>query len=175
MWPGPGLARARRASRFQCTTCQPPVPSPRSTAVVLSTTRSPTATGPVSWVSDVGPPEVGVDPLQPGPLLEELRHRRRCGTWALQGGDELLDPLVARPERVLAEDGALGLVVELQVHPVDRVVALALLGPPDELAAEPGPGGLRRRLDGLVDVGVGAGALDQAGVLQLVEEARGRG
>ena len=39
-------------------------------------------------------------------------------------------------ERVLAEHGALGLVVELQVDPVDRVVALALLGPPDELAAQ---------------------------------------
>ena len=77
------------------------------------------------------------------------------------------------PERVLAEDRALGLVVELQVHPVDRVVALALLGPADELAAQPRPGGLRWRLDGLVDVGVGAGALDHAGVLHLVEEPAG--
>src|SRR3546814_20910072 len=70
---------------------------------------------------------------------------------SLQGGDELLDALVVGLERVLAEHGALRLVVQLQVHPVDRVVALALLGPTDELAAEPGPGGLRRRLDRFVD------------------------
>ena len=38
---------ARRRLRFQWTTCQPPVPRPSSTAVVLTTTSSPTATGPV--------------------------------------------------------------------------------------------------------------------------------
>ena len=73
---------------------------------------------------------------------------------AFKRGDELLDPFVAGLEGVLAEDGALGLVVELQVDPVDGVVALALLGPADELAPEAGPGGLGRlvdrRLDGLV-------------------------
>ena len=147
--------------------------------MVLRTTRSPTATGPVSSVSDVGPAEVGVDRLEPAALREQLRDRggAELGHPAsrLERRDELLDPLVAGPERVLAQDGALGLVVELQVHPVDRVVALALLGPADELAPQAGPGGLRRDLDGLVDVGVGAGALDQPGVLQLVEEARGRG
>src|SRR5262245_24491460 len=67
-------------------------------------------------------------------------------TGASQRGDELLDPLVVRLERVLAEHGALRLVVELQVHPVDRVVALALLGAADELAAQAGPRGLGRTL-----------------------------
>jgi len=37
-------------------------------------------------------------------------------------------------ERVLAEHRALGLVVELQVDPVDGVVPLAVLRPADELA-----------------------------------------
>ena len=48
--PPPGADHSSR-DRFQCTTSQPPVPRPRSTAVVLTTTRSPTATGPISWVS----------------------------------------------------------------------------------------------------------------------------
>ncbi len=58
-----------------------------------------------------------------------------------------------RPERVLEQHGALRLVVELEVHPVDRVVAPGVLRRGDELAAQPGPGGLRRhrhRLDGLL-------------------------
>ncbi len=50
MCPGPGSTHSSR-SRFQCTKCQPPVPRPRSTAVVLTITRSPGATGPVSCVS----------------------------------------------------------------------------------------------------------------------------
>src|SRR4029450_7681630 len=88
-----------------------------------------------------------------------------------EAGDQPLDPLVAGLERVLAEDGALGLVVELQVDPVDRVVALAFLGPADELAAQACPGGLRGRLDGVVDGLVGRHPLDQAAVLQLGEQA----
>src|SRR4029079_2852419 len=52
--------------------------------------------------------------------------------------DEALHPLVVRPERVLAQDRPLGLVVELEVHPVDGEVASALLGLADELAAQPG-------------------------------------
>ncbi len=55
--------------------------------------------------------------------------QRRAGESAarLHAGDELVDPLVDRAERVLAQHGALRLVVELQVHPVDREVAAALL------------------------------------------------
>ena len=55
-------------------------------------------------------------------------------------------------ERVLAQHGALGLVVQLQVHPVHRVVAALRLGLADELAAELGPRGLRRLAHGPVDL-----------------------
>jgi hypothetical protein len=69
----------------------------------------------------------------PRPGLERL-------TGRLHAGDELVDPVVVGAERVLAQDGPLGLVVELEVDPVDGVVAAALLGLADELAPEAGPG-----------------------------------
>ena len=47
----------------------------------------------------------------------------RSLSGALQRGDQPVDPLVDRAERVLAQHGALGLVVELEVHPVDGEVA----------------------------------------------------
>src|SRR6202040_1779544 len=50
-------------------------------------------------------------------------------------GDELVDPIIDGPERILAQDRTLGLVVELEMDPVDREVAALLLGPLDELAA----------------------------------------
>ena len=58
--------------------------------------------------------------------------------------DEPLHPRVDGRERVLAQHRALGLVVELEVHPVDGEVAAVLLGRADEVAAQLGPGGLRR-------------------------------
>src|SRR5262245_21185944 len=61
-------------------------------------------------------------------------HPRR-GRAGLHAGDEFLDPVVDGAERVLAQDRALGLVVELEVHPVDGEVAAALLRAADELAA----------------------------------------
>src|SRR6266487_6548283 len=73
-------------------------------------------------------------------------------------GDELLHPLVGAPERVLAEHRALGLVVQFQVHPVHGEVTAPLLGAADELAAQPGPGGLRRHGLRLEDVDVPGGA-----------------
>src|SRR4051794_19338511 len=57
--------------------------------------------------------------------------------------DQALDPLVVRAEGVLAEHGALRLVVQLEVHPVDREVAPLLLRVLDELAAQPRARGLR--------------------------------
>src|SRR5207247_2160330 len=59
--------------------------------------------------------------------------RARGMTVPSHAGDQLVHPVVVGPERVLAQDGALGLVVELQVDPVDGVVAAALLGLADEL------------------------------------------
>src|SRR5580704_5450426 len=72
----------------------------------------------------------------------------------LHARDELLDPLVDRTERVLAQHGPLGLVVQLEVHPVDGEVAPLLLGPADELTAQLGPRRLRRHRLGLEDVDV---------------------
>src|ERR1017187_10674820 len=64
-------------------------------------------------------------------------------TMHLHAGDQLLHPLVDRPERVLAQDGPLRLIVELEMHPVYREVAPPLLRAPDEIAAQPGPRGPR--------------------------------
>ena len=72
------------------------------------------------------------------PLPSPPGRRRRS-----EAGDQPLDPLVEGAERVLAQHGALRLVVELEVHPVDGEVALPGLGRLDELAPQPGPGGLR--------------------------------
>ena len=56
------------------------------------------------------------------------------------------------------------------MHPVDRVVALAFLGPLDERAAQPRTGGLRRRVDRFGDLVVGDDALDLAAALEQVVE-----
>src|SRR5690349_15184717 len=86
-------------------------------------------------------------------------------------GDQLLDPLVDRAERVFAQHGPLGLVVQLEVHPVDGEVASLLLRPADELAAQLGPGGLRRDRLGLEDVDVTGRPLDGAVALEQVVQA----
>src|SRR4051812_3898981 len=127
-----------------------------------------------SYSSPTGWPECGsttvapvssvdIEPHASGPMVE----------WSggSQGGDQLLDTLVAALEGVLAQHRALGLIVELEVHPIGRVVAFALFRPLDELAAKAGPCGLRRHVDRGVDVGVGAHALDHPVVLELVERA----
>src|SRR5204863_8667066 len=95
---------------------------------------------------------------------------RKLGT-ASEAGDELLDPLVPRFERVLAQHRPLGLVVELEMDPVDGEVAPPLLGLADELAAQPRPSGLRRLVDRLLDGLVGAGSLDQPARLHAVGQA----
>src|ERR1044071_5955736 len=58
-----------------------------------------------------------------------VRSRRSSGcvgsviTQVSHRGDQALHPLVVGAERVLAQDRALRLVVELEVHPVDGEVA----------------------------------------------------
>src|SRR5271165_1079659 len=89
----------------------------------------------------------------------------------LHAGDEFFDPLVHRTERVLAQHGALGLVVQLEVHPVDGEVTPLLLGPADELTAQLGPRRLRRDRLGLEDVNVARGPLHRPGPLQQVVQA----
>src|SRR6478609_7009765 len=81
--------------------------------------------------------------------------------------DQALDALVLGAERVLAQDGALRLVVELEVHPVDGEVAPALLGLADELPAQPGPGGLRGHRLGLEDLEVAGHPRHQAALLEV--------
>src|SRR5690348_9007711 len=73
----------------------------------------------------------------------------------LHARDQALDPLVDRTERVLAQHGALRLVIELEVHPVDGEVTAGGLGRADELAAQPRPSGLRWIVHRLRDVLVG--------------------
>src|SRR4051794_9487552 len=68
--------------------------------------------------------------------------------------DELLDPIIDSAKRVLAQHGALGLVVELQVNPVDGEVAALLLRPLDEVTAQSSPRRLRRHRLGLEDAQV---------------------
>ena len=53
----------------------------------------------------------------------------------LQACYQPCDTLVGGLERVLAEDGPLCLVVELQMHPIHREVSLPGLGSRDELAS----------------------------------------
>src|SRR6478609_2640594 len=85
--------------------------------------------------------------------------------------DQALDALVLGAERVLAQDGALGLVVELEVHPVDGEVAPTLLGLADELATQPRPGGLRRHRLRAEDLEVGGDPGDGPALLEQVVEA----
>src|SRR5262249_12207423 len=155
-WPPLVWLHSSRA-RFQCTTCQPPVPRPSSTAAVLTTTRSPSATGPVSWVSTYdgsGPvPRSTRTRCNPGrSTSSSVTTPVRNDGIGSEAGDQALHPFVARLERVFAEHRALRLVVELQVHPVDGVVALALLGALDEGAAQAGPRRLRRGVHRLGDL-----------------------
>ena len=103
-----------------------------------------------SRVSGLGGVEQGRDQVDEAlqPVHASLRSP---GGTALERGDQLLDPLVPRLERVLAQHRPLGLVVELQVDPVDGEVPAALLGPPDELAPQLGPGRLGRLVDRRLD------------------------
>ena len=69
----------------------------------------------------------------------------------LHAGDQPFDPLVDRPERILAQHRALSLIVELEVHPINGEVASGRLGGADELTPQPCPRGLGRLVDGRVD------------------------
>src|SRR5262245_3712458 len=106
--------------------------------------------------------------IQPRFIWNYLSRTRFVGRGGLHPGDELLDPLVHRPERVLAEHRPLSLIVELQVHPVDGEVPAAFLRSPDEIAAQPGPGGLRGNRLGLEDRQVVAYPLDRPAPLEQV-------
>lgn len=79
----------------------------------------------------------------------------------LHARDQPLNPLIDRPERVFAQHGALRLVVEFEMYPVDGEITSRLLRGADELTAQPGPGGLWGLIDGLRDFFVGGDARGQ--------------
>src|ERR1700750_2593178 len=85
------------------------------------------------------------------PIRYPAANSQPCRDAGLHPRDQLLDALVNRAERVLAQHGPLRLVVQLEVHPVDGEVAPLLLGPADELAAQLGPRRLRGNRLGLED------------------------
>src|SRR4051794_29911122 len=93
-----------------------------------------------------------------------------CGL-SLHAGDELFHPIVDGSERVLAQDGALRLVVELEMDPVHGEVASLLLSPFDEVASQPGASGLRGDGLGLEDAKVAGDPVDGALALEQVIEA----
>src|SRR5207244_11909621 len=95
-------------------------------------------------------------PMEPSRGLAELLGQAPVtAAGSSHMGDQLLDPVVHRPEEVLAQDGSLRLVVQLEVHPVDCVVAAPLLGVADALPTEVGPGRLRRLPPGLLGLLLG--------------------
>src|SRR5690606_15134063 len=76
---------------------------------------------PTQAVDQTGP----ADPTQAVGLTETVSpagRRRNPLVPRSHASDQPLHPLVVRPERVLAQDRPLGLVVELQVHPVHSEV-----------------------------------------------------
>src|SRR5437867_2589694 len=81
-----------------------------------------------------------------GPVEAPHLFRRKS-----ERADEALDPLVVGLERVLAEDRLALRIVELQVDPVDAIVLALQVRLPDELTAQPRPGGLWRHVLGLLD------------------------
>src|SRR3954464_8709272 len=93
-----------------------------------------------------------------------------CGL-SLHAGDELFHPVVHGPEWVLAQDGALRLVVELEMDPVHGEVASLLLSPFDEVASQPGTSGLRGNGLGLEDARVAGDPVDGTLALEQVVEA----
>src|ERR1700679_2781782 len=106
----------------------------------------------------------GIHPVHP-------RCAPDCIVVGLHAGDQPLDPLVDRPERILAQHGALSLIVELEVHPVDGEIATCGLGGADELAAQPRPGGLPRLIHRRVDLLVGGDPRRETFALQQIEDS----
>jgi hypothetical protein len=88
-----------------------------------------------------------------------------------EAGDQAVDPVVVRAEGVLAENRALGLVVELQVHPIDGEIPPLSFGGVDELASQLGASRLRRFLRGPLDILLVAHALDHVAPFEKVVQS----
>src|SRR5690625_4604513 len=122
-------------------------------------------------------PNRGSGPARPCPGRTPApgRGERRPGAGVCElgshTGDELVDPFIDGLERVLAQHGALGLVIEFEMDPIHGEVAPLLLRPADELTPEFGPGGLRWHRLGLEDLQVIDDTVHLAAVLKHVEQA----
>src|SRR3954453_24092441 len=110
----------------------------------------------------------GTKPQQPRPGGRGSAPIRggRIADDGLHTVDQPLDALVIGPERVLAQHGALAMVVQLQVHPVDGEVAAPLLCLSDELTANPRTRGLGRHRFGGEDLEVGGDPGDRSSTLE---------
>src|SRR4029077_8923473 len=98
----------------------------------------------------------------------ETATRTTLRAFGLHAGDQSLDSLVDRSERVLAQHRALGLIVEFEVHPIHGEIPTGGLGGADEFTAQPRAGGLRRLVDGFLDFFVGGDARRQTLALQQI-------
>src|SRR3954469_4923074 len=94
---------------------------------------------------------------------------------ASHGGDELLDALIHAAVRVLAQHSALGLIVELEVHPVDGEIPPLLLRLLDEVTAQLGTSRLRRHTFRLECREIRDDSIDRAAVLEEIEKPTGAG
>src|SRR5512132_2378601 len=134
-----------------------------------SSRRAPPASLRAGWLRD----RAGGD----GAPAEPARPAYRVGPSALgrwtssHVGDQLLDAIVHAAERVLAEHRPLGLVVQLEVHPVHRVVAPLLLRVTDEVPPQLGPRRLRGLPHGPLDLLLRDGAFHLARALEHVVQA----
>ena len=85
--------------------------------------------------------------------------------------DELFYPFVLTLKRILAQDRALGLIIEFEMNPVNRVVPLAFLCALHKFTTQFRSGGLWRNVDRRVDIRVRADPFNETPVLHLVERA----
>lgn len=92
--------------------------------------RVPTADSPTEEPQQSGFPDFPAFPGLPRPGL----------VFTAQGGNQRVHTVVVVLERVLAQDGLVGAVIEFQVHPVNGVVAAGVPCRCDELAAQMGAG-----------------------------------
>src|SRR5699024_1636801 len=85
--------------------------------------------------------------------------------------DQSSNPIIGGPERILTQHRTLRLVIEFQVHPVDREVPTAFLGAFDEVAPQLGTSGLWWHRLGFEDVQIACDPIDVAAPLHEVIQA----
>ena len=88
--------------------------------------------------------------------------------------DEAINAFVVRLKRVFERQGALRLVIEFEVHPIDGVVPALFFGSLYEGTPESSPCGLRSAHDGLAYRIIGNDPLGLITALQSVEQTPSR-